>query len=85
MFINGFFPFFVVILLPEDYNIGSMCCNFTCGKIVKFKYILNYFLFAAVDCALFSAGIDHHADFFFRDLFIVAVRIDMHKPQDSVC
>ena len=75
-FVNGIFPRRVVLLCPEDAYVGTVCCEFADGTVVKFEHVLNHFLFLLVDNALLTAFVDHKTYLLLADLFILLVRVD---------
>ena len=82
---NRFFPLGKRVLFIKNGDIASVRAYFGNRNIVEFKYILNHFVFHAVDGAPLASGIEHHTDFLLGHGIPLLIRVDMEKPEQSVC
>ena len=83
--VNGLFPFICGFVHPEQGDFRAVGCDFVCCEVVKLEHVLNELFFLNVDCALFTAGVNHHADLLFRHLVFLGVGIDTQQLENAVC
>ena len=83
-FMDYFIPFGDIILKAEHDDVGAVRCNLFGSQVIKFKYVLDEFLFGTVDSTLFTADVNHHAYFFLGNIVILLVGVNLHQPQYAV-
>ena len=54
------------------------------GFVVEFEDVVDHFLLVDFDSALLFANVDHHADFFFGDVFVFLMGVNAEEAHEEI-
>ena len=83
--VYGLLPDADIIVAPEHVDVCTVSADLFRGHIVKGENVLDYAVLVLVDSTLFRACVGHHENLFLGDCVVVAVGINAHEAQYTVC